>query len=256
MPRGGMLTIATADVSITFNETSPASEVPAGEYVRLTVSDTGAGIPPEIVKHIFEPFFTTKEKGHGTGLGLATCYGVIKQSGGCIAVGGAEGGGAQFVIHLPRVDETGEQAIQTRQRSDLPGGHGTVLYVEDEIIVRRMTAQLLRGLGYTVLEAGNGLEARALIEAQRGRPIDLLFSDVVLPDAGGKELADWLQARSAQSKVLFTSGYMDQSLLRRYGLERGTAFLQKPFTALEMAQKIRECLESPERSTQLPEQAA
>ncbi|HZJ17893.1 MAG TPA: PAS domain S-box protein [Chthoniobacteraceae bacterium] len=256
MPRGGTLTISTADVSFALDDTAVASEVPVGEYVRLTVTDTGAGIPPEIVKHIFEPFFTTKEKGQGTGLGLATCYGIIKQSGGYIAVGSAEGGGAQFTIHLPRVNEMGEQARQPEQRGDLPGGHGTILYVEDEIIVRRMTAQLLRGLGYTVLEAGNAMEARTLIEEQRGRRIDLLFSDVVLPDAGGKELADWLRARGARSKVLFTSGYMDQNLLRRYGIERGAAFLQKPFTALEMAQKVQESLEARESPAQIPGQAA
>ena len=130
--------------------------MPAGDYVKLTVSDTGMGIPAEVQKQIFEPFFTTKDKGQGTGLGLATCYGIVKQSGGYITVESEVGKGTTFAIYLPRVDEAGEKSNARKEIGQLPGGNETVLYVEDEITVRSLTSHVLRRLGYTVLEAGTG----------------------------------------------------------------------------------------------------
>ena len=243
MPRGGTIRITTEDTTYALDDEDAVNTMPAGEYVKLTIADTGEGIPPEVLKHVFEPFFTTKEKGHGTGLGLATCYGVVKQSGGYISLKSGVGAGTTFAIFLPRVDEAGAKPPLHGTPGKLPGGHETILYVEDEITVRNVTAQILRALGYTVLEAGDGLSARQVVEMEMGRAIDMLFSDVVLPDAGGRELSDWMRARSEQTKLLFTSGYIDESILRRHGLEGGTAFLQKPFSPMELARKVRETMD-------------
>jgi PAS domain S-box-containing protein len=247
MPKAGSITIETADVTYFLDDYYAVNEMPAGEYVKLTVCDTGTGMSPDVKKHIFEPFFTTKEKGQGTGLGLATCYGIVKQSGGYITVDSQEGTGTTFSIYLPRVDETGEKSSVRKEVGQLPGGNETVLYVEDEITVRSLTAHVLRRLGYTVLEAASGKQARDAIEGNNGRDVDLLFSDVVLPDAGGKDLADWIrETRNGRTKLLFTSGYVDESILKRHGVEIGTAFLQKPFTPADLAKKIREVLDGAE----------
>jgi len=247
MPKGGSITIETADVTYFLDDFYSVNEMPAGEYVKLTICDTGTGMTPEVKKHIFEPFFTTKEKGQGTGLGLATCYGIVKQSGGYITVDSQVDVGTTFSIYLPRVDESGEKSSIRKEVGQLPGGHETVLYVEDEITVRSLTAHVLRRLGYTVLEAASGKQARDAIENYNGREVHLLFSDVVLPDAGGKELAEWIrETRSGRTKLLFTSGYVDESILKRHGLEIGTAFLQKPFTPADLAKKVREVLDSTE----------
>ncbi len=244
MPGSGSITIQTMDVTYFLDDFRSVNEMPAGEYVKLTVTDSGTGMPPEVQKHIFEPFFTTKEKGQGTGLGLATCYGIVKQSGGYITVDSQVGVGTTFTIYLPRVDETGEKSNIRKEVGQLPGGNETVLYVEDEITVRSLTSHILRRLGYTVLEAGSGKQARDVVEGAEARAIDLLFSDVVLPDAGGKELAEWIRAtRNGRTKLLFTSGYVDESILRRHGLEVDTAFLQKPFTPADLAKKVREVLD-------------
>ncbi len=244
MPQGGTLTIATADLTYRLEDAAPlVNEMPAGEYVSLSIVDTGTGIPPEIVRHIFEPFFTTKENGQGTGLGLAMCYGIVKQSGGYIGVQSEAGQGSTFTIYLPRVEESGAPVAAVPPRGLLPGGHETILYVEDEINVRSLTAHILRRLGYTVFEAGDGAQARAVVEANAGRHIDLLFSDVVLPDLGGKELSAWMQQRSGRTRVLLCSGYIDENVLRRHGLDLETAFLQKPFTPGDLARKVREVID-------------
>jgi PAS domain S-box-containing protein len=244
MPKGGAITIATADVTYFVDDFYSVNEMPAGEYVKLTVTDTGTGISPEIVKHIFEPFFTTKEKGQGTGLGLATCYGIVKQSGGYINVDSTVGAGTSFSIYLPRVEESGQKASIRKEVGQLPGGTETILYVEDEITVRSLTAHVLRRLGYTVYEAGDGKQARDVVEAQNSPKVDLLFSDVVLPDAGGRDLADWIKERNSSTRILFTSGYVDEAILQRHGLEVGTAFLQKPFTPAELARRVRDIIDA------------
>ncbi len=244
MEKGGTIEIHTQDVTCGLDDPEPIADMPAGEYVKLSVSDTGVGIPTEVLKHIFEPFFTTKDKEQGTGLGLATCYGIVKQSGGYIGVESVVGRGTKFSIYLPRVEASGEKSVNRKDRGALPGGNETILYVEDEVTVRRLTAQVLRRLGYTVLEANDGREARSVVELQDPNTIDLLFSDVVLPDSDGKQLCRWLKERSPGTKVLFCSGYVDDEILRRHGLEYGVPFLQKPFTAGDVARKIREIVET------------
>ncbi|MDB6150032.1 MAG: sensor histidine kinase response regulator [Chthoniobacter sp.] len=244
MPRGGTMTISTADVTYFLEDFYSVNEMPAGEYVKLSVTDTGTGIPADVKKHIFEPFFTTKDKGQGTGLGLATCYGIVKQSGGYITVDSTVGVGTSFSVYLPRVNESGEKSTIRKEVGQLPGGNETVLYVEDEITVRSLTSHILRRLGYTILEASGGKEARDLLEANGNQRVDLLFSDVVLPDSGGSEIADWIKQRNASSRILFTSGYVDENILQRHGLEAGAAFLQKPFTPAELAKKVREVLDA------------
>jgi PAS domain S-box-containing protein len=246
MPSGGVLTISTQEVSCFLNEVFPGSDMPGGEYVKLMVKDTGIGIPQEVMQHIFEPFFTTKEKGHGTGLGLATCYGIVKQSGGYITVDSAVGVGASFSIYLPRMASAEESAKPARELTELPGGNETILYVEDELRVRSLTADILRRLGYTVLEAGDGATARDLVRAYSGRKIDLLLADVVLPDLGVKDLSEWVLRSSHKTRVLFCSGYTDENVLKRHGVEYGRTFLQKPFTPAALAQKVREIIEDQE----------
>jgi len=199
----------------------------------------------EVKKHIFEPFFTTKETGQGTGLGLATCYGIVKQTGGYIVVDSVVDEGTTFSIYLPRVEESGEKASIRQEVGQLPGGTETILYVEDEITVRTLTAHVLRRLGYTVLEASDGKQARDLVAANRSGGVTLLFSDVVLPDSGGSELATWIKTQNPDTKILFTSGYVDENILKRHGLEAGTAFLQKPFTPSDLARKVRGVIDTP-----------
>lgn len=255
MTGGGTLTITTEDVSYFLDDFYAVPEMPAGEYVKLTVADTGAGMSKEVIKHIFEPFFTTKPEGQGTGLGLATCYGIVKQSGGYLSVDSAPGLGTTFSVYLPRVDERGEKVALPNASSRLPGGRETILYVEDEISLRSLTAQVLRGLGYTVLEAGDGQAARELVEGGECGRIDLLFSDVVLPDAGGRAIAQWFESRSPQTKILFTSGYTDEVLFRDHGLDASCPFLQKPFTPSELALKVRALLDGAQGVAAAPAEA-
>ncbi len=245
MPKGGTITIATQDVTYFLDDFYSVNEMPAGEYVKLTVTDTGCGMSAEVKKHIFEPFFTTKEKGQGTGLGLATCYGIVKQTGGYIVVDSAVDEGTTFSIYLPRVEESGEKTAIRQEVGQLPGGHETILYVEDEITVRTLTAHVLRRLGYTVLEASDGKQARDLVAANPSSEVTLLFSDVVLPDSGGSELATWIKTQNPQTHILFTSGYVDESILTRHGLTPGVAFLQKPFTPSDLARKVRDVIDQP-----------
>jgi len=245
MPKGGKITISTKDVTYFLDDFYSVNEMPAGEYVKLTVADTGCGMSAEVKKHIFEPFFTTKETGQGTGLGLATCYGIVKQTGGYIVVDSVVDEGTTFSIYLPRVEESGEKASIRQEVGQLPGGTETILYVEDEITVRTLTAHVLRRLGYTVLEASDGKQARDLVAANRSGGVTLLFSDVVLPDSGGSELATWIKTQNPDTKILFTSGYVDENILKRHGLEAGTAFLQKPFTPSDLARKVRGVIDTP-----------
>jgi CheY-like chemotaxis protein len=247
MPGGGTIVIKTADISYrppNDSECDPyLKEMPAGEYVYLSVSDTGTGISPDVIKHIFEPFFTTKDKGQGTGLGLATCYGIVKQSGGYISVQSELGRGTTFCVYLPRVEESGAKASARLDNGELPGGSETILYVEDEMSVRSLTSHVLRRLGYTVFEAGSGEQARTILLEQNGQPIDLLFADVVLPDLSGKQLADWVVEQKEGTKLLFTSGYVDENILRRHGVSSEMAFLRKPFSPSDLARKLREVMD-------------
>jgi CheY-like chemotaxis protein len=222
-------------------------DVLPGAYVMLAVSDTGIGMSDEIKKHIFDPFFTTKEIGVGTGLGLATVYGIVKQSGGSIEVYSEEGVGTTFKIYLPRVMEA-PSIIETKTTSEeMPSGTETILLVEDEEMVRKLSRKILEECGYTVVEAENGTEALSIFEAGDS-DIDLLMTDVVMPQMGGRELSEKLTLKLPNIKILFTSGYTDDAIVRHGVIETNTNFIQKPFSPEALANKIRELLDSPEKS--------
>lgn len=243
MPAGGKLTIATHNVELDDTYVQTRTVVPPGQYVQLEVSDTGRGIDAEHLPHIFEPFYTTKEKGKGTGLGLATVYGIVKQSGGFIWVYSELGIGTTFRIYFPRV-ETG-----ARRASDVYGAHATVdlqgsetvLLVEDENAVRHPASEFLKRCGYTVIEAKDGLQAVEAVSRHKG-PIDLIVTDVVMPGMSGGQLAELLAEKYPEMKVLFVSGYSQNVVLGHNILNVQTNFLQKPFTLKSLAAKIREVL--------------
>jgi len=243
MPQGGALTIETRNIYL--DEDYAANHVPtvAGHYIMLAVSDTGTGIAPDTQEHIFEPFFTTKEVGKGTGLGLATVYGIVKQSGGYIWVDSEIGEGTTFKIYLPRVDENFETEKKSDTREEMAAGTEKILLVEDEQMVRDLSRQILESCGYTVIEASNGIEAFEMF-SQGDCKIDLLLTDVVMPKMGGRELAEKLAVTHPQMKVLFTSGYTDDAVVRHGVIEAGTNFIQKPYTPTGLADKVRNILDA------------
>ena len=243
MPTGGRLMIETHNVELDqmYVRTHPDSH--AGPHVLLSMTDNGCGMPPEVRARIFEPFFTTKGPGKGTGLGLATVYGIVRQSGGHLAVSSEIGVGTTFRVYLPQVEQ---MARRSKARSGLlapPRGTETVLLVEDEDGVRALTRHVLAGWGYTVLEAANGDEAVRLAARHDG-PIHLLITDVVMPGAGGRAVAERVAARHPGVKVLFVSGYTDDAVIRHGVLREGVNFLQKPFSPVGLAHKIREVLDA------------
>ncbi len=243
MPRGGRITIETGDVQLDEAYAAEHRGVSPGRYALLAVSDTGTGMTEDVRSHLFEPFFTTKEMGKGTGLGLATVYGIVKQSGGHIWVYSEVGQGTSMKIYLPRVDAPIEPverpARPARRRA---GGSETILLVEDETAVRGVARQLLERQGYTVLEASNGHAALALCE-ERQAGIDLLLTDVVMPGMSGRELADRLAPRYPRLRVLFMSGYTDDAIVRHGMLQPGLHYVQKPFRTEALLDKIREVLD-------------
>ena len=243
MPTGGRLTIGVANARLDTEYARHHEGVLPGEYVMLTVCDTGAGMSREVQAHLFEPFFTTKPQGQGTGLGLATCYGIIKQSGGHISVYSEPGKGTTFKIYLPRVLDAVEPAVPPVTLPELPTGDETVLVAEDEPAVREFAAGMLRDLGYTVLEAGNGEEGRQVMRQHPEGEIDLVFTDVVMPQMGGKQFADWINSERPGTRVLFSSGYTADAIVRHGVLEEGIAFLEKPYTPAALARKVREMLD-------------
>ena len=240
MPRGGRITIETSNVNL--DEAYSQQHVPVrpGRYIMLAVSDTGMGMDAETQARIFEPFFTTKGSDRGTGLGLSTVYGIVKQSGGYIWVYSEPGGGTTLKIYLPEVDEAADR-VRLRVEAAPVGGPETVLLVEDEAPVRKLARIALEKLGYTVLEAANAATAQSIATAHSG-PIQLLLTDVVMPDMGGADLAARIQEARPETRVLFMSGYTDDAIVRHKVLERGTRFLQKPFTPASLAAKVREAL--------------
>jgi len=243
MPLGGRLTLETGHVRI--DETFARQHVglKPGPHVRLVVRDTGVGMDGLIKAHLFEPFFTTKGPGKGTGLGLATVYGIVTQSGGAIRVESEPGQGATFTIELPRVDAPADGPGDVADTTAAPYGSETVLLVEDEPEVRGLARDILHQQGYTVLEAADGDQALRVGREHRGL-IHLLVTDVVMPQMGGRELADRLQAGRSELKVLYVSGYTDDAILRQGVSETGTAFLPKPFTAAALAHKVRQVLDA------------
>jgi PAS domain S-box-containing protein len=246
MPDGGVVTIETTNVKMDTAAAKAHFPLKPGPYVLLTFSDTGIGMDAEIQARIFEPFFTTKETGKGTGLGLATVYGIVKQSGGYIWVYSDVGKGTTFKIYLPRTDLELDDSDPGRTRVETQRGTETLLLVEDEDSVRELVRNVLRESGYRVLEASRGAEALELSELFAGR-IDLLVTDVVMPGMSGRELARRLVSSRPQIKVLYISGYADNAVWYPGGLDAGGAFLQKPFSPEALARKVREALSSAQR---------
>jgi len=242
MPKGGKLTIETANLDLDQVYSREHVMIKPGPYVMLAIADTGSGMDAETLSHVFEPFFTTKEQGKGTGLGLSTVYGIVKQSGGYIWPYSEPGMGTTFKIYLPRVDEVAEREQPHTKVSPGLGGKETILLVEDEEGVRGLTRQLLQRYGYTVLEAEHGQEALLLCERYSG-PIHLLLSDVVLAQMSGRELVERLVPLRPEMKVLYMSGYSDEAIVHHGVLKAGTAFLQKPFTTESLMRKLREVLD-------------
>lgn len=242
MPHGGRLTIETSNIGIdeVFADSRPFP-VKTGLYIRLSVTDTGIGMDSATQAHIFEPFFTTKEKGKGTGLGLATVYGVVKQSGGYIDVYSELGIGTTFKIYLPRVDEP-ISSENSATLLDTLRGNETILLVEDEQSLRTLSRNLLELCGYTVLEAQNGAEAVEISKKHDG-PIHLLLTDMVMPGMNGRTLGQVLTNYRSELRVLYMSGYTGQSFSGSGALDPGSHFLQKPFTRESLARKVREALE-------------
>jgi PAS domain S-box-containing protein len=243
MPQGGKLTIETTNVELDREYASAHVGVNAGAYVVLAVSDTGAGMDEHVRKQIFEPFFTTKEKGKGTGLGLSTVYGIVKQSGGNIWVYSEKNHGTTFKVYLPALAFTAKSSEVKAVESPIPGGSETVLLVEDEEVVRGLACQILEDAGYRVLVAKQGEEAIRLC-LEHAREIHLLLTDVVMPGAGGKEVADRLGALRPGIKVLFMSGYTDEAIVHHGVLDSNVKFIQKPFSPAALAKKVREVLDS------------
>ncbi len=240
MPRGGNITIETANVRFDDDAADTGMEICPGRYVMLAISDTGTGIAPEIRPHIFEPFFTTKAVGRGTGLGLAVVHGIVKQSGGHIAISSEMGVGTTFNIYLPVVEE--QPARPDTDALKPPNGHETILLAEDEASVRQLSAVALQRFGYNVLKAASGQEALDLLKTS-GRKIDLLLTDLVMPEMSGRELAEAVLGRFPGIKVLYLSGYTDDAVVRHGILQSDVAFLQKPFTPIVLARKVREVLD-------------
>jgi len=242
MPRGGRLTIETANVVLTEEYSERHHRLPPGQYVLLAVSDTGVGMDEATQKHLFEPFFTTKEVGKGTGLGLATVYGIVKQSGGYIWVYSEPGHGTTVKVYLPRVPGAAEPLPVAAATPELRRGSEIVLLVEDAAPVRSLARKSLESYGYTVLEAADGPAALDLA-ARHPRGIDILVTDVVMPGMSGRELAERLAPARPAMRVLYTSGYTDDAMVRQGVLRAGVACLQKPFVPETLARKVREVLD-------------
>jgi PAS domain S-box-containing protein len=236
MPEGGTLILSTENA-----EPPEEWKNPPENCVALVVQDTGTGMDEYTRAHLFEPFFTTKETGKGTGLGLATVYGIVKQSGGYITVESRPSEGATFRIFLPRVDAPLDVAAESHGLSTTARGTGTILLVEDELSVRRLARRVLKSKGYDVLEAANGREALRLV-TEHGGPLDLVLTDVVMPGMSGPELAERLSREQPGLRVLYMSGYADEAIGHHGVLEPGVEFLQKPFTPQDLVQRVREVL--------------
>ena len=246
MPNGGKLTITTHNVTLDKSYASINKDVIPGDYVMLNINDTGTGMTDEVKSHLFDAFFTTKEIGKGTGLGLATCLTIVKQSNGHIEVQSKLGIGTTFKIYFPRVEQPVELLAKPLKARELAHGTETLMLVEDDPSVRHLACTMLESQGYSVLQANNGQEGFRMAHVNKNGPIDLVITDVVMPKISGKVMAEWLKAAYPNLKILFTSGYPND-VIAQYGmLEPGSAFLQKPFTLAELSSKVRELLDKPE----------
>jgi len=242
MPQGGRIVIETAQVDLDQEYASSHAGVQPGRYVRLTVSDTGSGMTSEVREQIFAPFFTTKEKGKGTGLGLATAYGIVKQHGGHIWVYSEPDQGTAFKIYLPAVESAiAPKPVEVAEDEEHAPASAAVMVVEDNDMVRQLTVDVLTRRGYTVLEAPGGAECLELIKGHVG-PLDLLLTDVVMPEMNGKELYKKAVQLRPGLKVLYMSGYTENVIASRGVLDQGVNFIQKPFAPRNLAAKVREVL--------------
>jgi two-component system, cell cycle sensor histidine kinase and response regulator CckA len=243
MPRGGKLTIETANVMLDEDAVRGFVDVKSGHYVRLCVSDTGVGMDRETREHLFEPFFTTKEPGKGTGLGLATVYGIVKQSGGHVWVYSEPGWGTTFKVYFPRYGDVAEPGRPALEAGPAPGGTETILVVEDDEMIRSLIRDILESTGYRVLVADDPEQGMKLIGEQQDE-INLLLTDLILPGMSGRELVDRVTKEKPEMRVLFMSGYSDEAVARHGILEPGLAFLQKPFSRDALVRKVRDVLDS------------
>jgi nitrogen-specific signal transduction histidine kinase/CheY-like chemotaxis protein len=253
MPKGGQLIVKTRNVELDQEYTRLRPEVQPGQYVLLSITDSGSGMTAEVKARVFEPFFTTKAVGKGTGLGLAVVLGIVKQCDGHVEVHSEPEIGTNFTIYFPAV----EQEMAALDRSDAAiGGRGseTILLVEDEDSVRRLVVHVLTKFGYKVLAASNGLEAMRFVE-RRWERVDLLLTDVVMPGVSGPDLAEALQDQFPQMKVLFSSGYTDDAVVRYGLLQENVAFLQKPYTPLSLVGKVRQVLDEERPDTNVSRSA-
>jgi two-component system, cell cycle sensor histidine kinase and response regulator CckA len=242
MPRGGTLTVTTANVELDSNYAGRHVAVKPGPHVLLAVTDTGIGVDEATKARLFEPFFTTKGVGHGTGLGLSTVFGIVKQSGGTVDVYSQPGQGASFKVYLPRIDQP--EPLETEAPKAPAGrGSGTILLVEDDDMVRNLVRETLERTGYKILASAGPIDARRAAESHHG-PIQLLITDVVMPKISGRQLADQMVRQRPSLKVLYMSGYTDSTVVSTGILKKEVAFLQKPFTPAALLEKVREVLES------------
>jgi CheY-like chemotaxis protein len=242
MPNGGKLTIETSNVVLDEEYALNHIAVKPGDYVMLSVSDTGCGMSSEVKEKIFEPFFTTKEKGKGTGLGLSTVYGIVKQSGGNIWVYSETGHGTTFKIYLPRVDEPVEELPERPRIGEIPRGNETILIVEDDEAVRKLAARILKRQGYIVLEAHHQKEAMSFCKEWK-EPIHLILVDVIMPEVSGHQLVQSVRQVRQDLRVLYMSGYTDNAIVQHGVLKKGVNYIQKPFTMDGLARKVREVLD-------------
>jgi CheY-like chemotaxis protein len=244
IPHSGRVIVATGMLRISDSQPHTCShQLTPGEYVTISVTDTGAGMTDEVKAHLFEPFFTTKHDERRSGLGLATSYGIVQQSGGQLCLESELGCGTTATIYLPKLAAPAPAPYKKPGMRKLPTGTETILVLEDDVSVRHISVRTLRSLGYHVLEAARGDDAQRLLEAENGRPLHLLLTDVVMPQMSGRHFADWLRQTSPSTRVVFISGYLDASL-QIDGGATGMFFLPKPFDAEQLAVKVREALDS------------
>ncbi|MGH7497941.1 MAG: ATP-binding protein [Gemmatimonadales bacterium] len=242
MPQGGTLRLETGNTVLGAEEARRNPEMLAGEYAVLSIADTGLGMTPEVAARVFEPFFTTKPVGQGTGLGLAMCYGIVKQADGHISLTSEPGRGSRFQVFLPRLASAEPRVLRAPEADEIPSGSETVLFVEDDPALRDMGVRVLRGAGYDVMAAESGQPALALVQAH-GAPIHMLVTDVVMPGMSGRELVQVLCADRPDLKVLYISGYTEDIVVRRGVIDERMPFLAKPFTPSQLAHMVRRVLD-------------
>jgi two-component system, cell cycle sensor histidine kinase and response regulator CckA len=244
MRNGGRLTLQTTAITFETPDELGSDDLKPGDYIQISVTDNGVGMSDEVKQHLFEPFFTTKDEGRGSGLGLATSYGIVRQSGGHICVESELATGTTVKIFLPKVPAPPPPAYKRPGANKMPTGVECILVLEDDISVRHISVRVLRSLGYDVIEAANSDDAQQLIGERANKKIDLLLTDMVMPQMSGRHFADWLHQTSPHTKVLFISGYLEESLQPGDRPDQEMFFLPKPFDSEQLAVKIREALDS------------